>query len=135
MPLSKPVKPCHLVPGKKYFIDIYWNLTNDLRFPTSNYTKGTYVETNYINGKRGNYNSGLQILLKKSRYESVFLVEGKKQKVSSTNTFYEILKPPEDEIKQISTLFSLRLPNDIKKYITTYTDYIMKLKYYSKKKL
>ena len=41
MPLSKIIKAYDLIPGKRYMIDIQWNLTNDLRIPNSNYMIGT----------------------------------------------------------------------------------------------
>lgn len=134
MPLSKVIKPCFLIPGKKYYIDIQWNLTNNLRLPTSYSTIGTYVGTNYVRGRTHSFDSGLQILLERARSEVIFNINGENTTVSSVNVFYEILAPPTDKIAKIHTLLKLPLPNDIKKHIAKYTDYILDL-YYRPKKL
>jgi len=135
MPLSNAIKPCFLIPGKKYYIDIQWNLTNDLRLPTNYSTIGTYVDTNHVRGRRHSFDSGLQILLAKSRSEVIFNINDENTTVSSVNIFYEILAPPTDKIAKIHTLLKLPLPNDIKKHIAKYTDYILDLYYKPRPKL
>lgn len=135
MPLSKAIKPCFLVPNKKYYIDIQWNLTNDLRLPTGYSTIGRYVGTNYVRGRTQSFDSGLQILLAKSRSEVIFNINCENRAVSSVNVFYEILAPPTDKIAKIHTLLKLPLPNDIKKHIAKYTDYILDLYYRPKPNL
>ena len=127
MPLSKTIKPCFLVPGKKYYIDIQWNLTNDLRLPSNYSTIGRYVDTNHVRGRTHSFDSGLKILLAKSRNEVTFNINGENRAVSSVNIFYEILAPPRDKIAKIHTLLKLPLPNDIKKHIAKYSDYILDL--------
>ena len=61
MPLSKQIKTYDLIPGKRYMIDIQWNLTNDLRIPNSNYAIGTFLASNYIRGRTYSYDTGLQV--------------------------------------------------------------------------
>jgi len=129
MPLSKIIKACDLIPGKRYMIDIQWNLTNDLRIPNSNYMIGTFLASNYIRGRTHSYDSGLKVLLSRSRLETEFNINGNKTIVSSVNKFYEILTPPKDIIKQVHTIFTLPLPNDIKKYICKYVEFSKDLYY------
>ena len=122
MPLSKLIKAYDLIPGKKYMIDIQWNLTNNLRIPNSNYMIGTFLASNYIRGRTYSYDIGLQVLLSRSRLETEFNIDGNKTIVSSVNKFYEVLTPPKDIIEQSHKIFTLHLPNDIKKYICKYVE-------------
>lgn len=129
MPLSK-LKNAHcLIPGKKYYIDVFWNINNNLREVSGYSTVGTFVENNYVRGRTHSYDSGLQVLLSRSRIETTFNINGINKTVSSANNFYEILTPPEDKIAQSSYLFTLPLHNDIKKYITKYIDYLLDKRY------
>tara|TARA_B110000879_G_C11183387_1_gene519786 strand:+ start:727 stop:1158 length:432 start_codon:yes stop_codon:yes gene_type:complete len=129
MPLSKIIKANNLVPGKKYYISIQWNLTNSVRLPAKYSTIGTYIDTCYVRGRTHSFDSGLKILLAKSRNETTFIINGEKSIISSVNDFYEILTPPCDEIAKIHILLKLPLHNDIKKHIAKYTDYILDLYY------
>ena len=129
MPLSKQIKTYDLIPGKKYMIDIQWNLTNNLRIPNSNYMIGTFVASNYIRGRTHSYDSGLQVLLSRSRFELEFNINGNKTIISSVNKFYEVLTPPKDIIEQAYKIFTLPLPNDIKKYICKYVEFSKYLYY------
>ena len=129
MPLSKQIETYDLIPGKKYMIDIQWNLTNNLRIPNSNYMIGTFVASNYIRGRTHSYDSGLQVLLSRSRFELEFNINGNKTIISSVNKFYEVLTPPKDIIEQAYKIFTLPLPNDIKKYICKYVEFSKDLYY------
>ena len=129
MPLSKQIKTYDLIPGKKYMIDIQWNLTNNLRIPNSNYMIGTFVASNYIRGRTHSYDSGLQVLLSRSRFELEFNINGNKTIISSVNKFYEVFTPPKDIIEQAYKIFTLPLPNDIKKYICKYVEFSKDLYY------
>ena len=113
MPLSKAIKPCDLVPGRKYMIDIQWNLTNDLRIPNGYYLLGTFISSNYIRGRTYSYDSGLKVLLSRSRMETIFNVDGEKLIISSVNKFYEILYPTNNIVFQSYVLYQLPLPNYI----------------------
>ena len=129
MPLSKLIKIYDLIPGKRYMIDIQWNLTNDLRIPNSNYMIGTFLASNYIRGRTYSYDTGLQVLLSRSRLETEFNIDGNKTIVSSVNKFYEVLTPPKDIIEKAHKIFTLHLPNDIKKYICKYIEFTKDLYY------
>ena len=129
MPLSKLIKAYDLIPGKKYMIDIQWNLTNDLRISNSNYAIGTFLASNYIRGRTYSYDTGLQVLLSRSRLETEFNIDGNKTIVSSVNKFYVILTPPKDIIEKAHKIFTLHLPNDIKKYICKYIEFTKDLYY------
>jgi hypothetical protein len=134
MPLSNPINPHSLVPGKQYLIDIRWNITNDLMTLPSPSIIGTFIEHNYVRGRTYSYDSGLSVLLSRSRYESLFMVNGQQYTVSSVNKFYEILHPPIDILAKSYVLFRLPIHNDIKKYICKFTDYILDLCYRPKPK-
>ena len=134
MPLSNLIPPVSLVPGKQYMIDIQWNLTNNLMTSPIQSIIGTFIEHRYIRGRTYSYDSGLAVLLSRSRYESIFMVHGHPHVVSSVNKFYEVLTPPNDIIAKSHVLFRLPVPNDIKKYICEFTDYILDLCYRPKPK-
>ena len=93
MPLSTVVSPHNLVPGKKYLIEVQWNLTNDLRLPATQTMIGTFLQSSYVRGRTCSFDTGLQLLLSRSRYETSFSIDGKSSIVSSVNKFYEILSP------------------------------------------
>jgi len=134
MPLSKQISAQNLKPGTKYVIEIQWNLTNDVREPTTYTVIGTYIESNYVRGRTCSFDTGLQMLLSRSRYEMIFNINGINHKVSSVNKFYEIITPQEEEIARICKIYTLPLPTDLKKYITEYTGGILSLKYCAKRK-
>jgi hypothetical protein len=120
MPVSRLTKSHHLVPGKKYIIDVQWNITNDLRLPSSHTMIGIFKYNKYIRGRTGSFDSGLHILLSRSRCESIFLVDGIETTVSAVNKFYEVIKPRAYEFAMLSKLYSLPLPLDLKKVIGKY---------------
>jgi len=129
MPLSNAVSPHNLIPGKKYMIEVQWNLTNDLRLP-NNYTLiGTFIQSHFIRGRTCSFDTGLQLLLSPSRYETSFNIDGKPRIVSSVNKFYEIITPSSSDFDALRQIYSLPLPNDIKKYIYSFTDIALNLKY------
>ena len=134
MPLSKQISAQNLKAGTKYVIEIQWNLTNNMREPTTHIVIGTYIESNYVRGRTYSFDTGLQMLLSRSRYETIFEINGKNHKVSSVNKFYEILTPQEEEIARICKIYTLPLPRDLKKYISEYTGEILSLKYRAKQK-
>ena len=129
MPLSSIVSPHNLIPGKKYMIDVQWNLTNDLRLPNNYTVIGTFIQSNFVRGRTQSFDTGLQLLLSRSRYETLFHIEGKPRIVSSVNKFYEIITPSPSDFAGLHQLYSLPLPNDIKKYIYSFTEIALNLKY------
>lgn len=129
MPLSNAVSSHNLIPGKKYMIEVQWNLTNDLRLP-NNYTMiGTFIQSYFIRGRTRSFDTGLQLLLSPSRYQTSFNIDGNPRIVSSVNKFYEIIVPSPSEFDALRQIYSLPLPNDIKKYIYSFTDIALNLKY------
>ena len=129
MPISKIIKAQHLVPGKKYLIDVQWNLTNNLRMQTSDAIIGVFVRNTYVRGRTGSFDSGLQILLSRSRYESTFLVDGEEHTVSSVNKFYEVITPSACDFAMIRNIYALPLPLDLKKIVGRYLGRTRRLHY------
>ena len=129
MPLSTPISPHNLIPGKNYLIDIQWNLTNDLRLPSNYILRGTFIDSKFVRGRTQSFDTGLQLLLSRSRYETIFSINGKHTTISSVNKFYEVLIPSASEFAAVQQLYSLRLPNDLKKYISSFIDTTLDLKY------
>ena len=120
MPILLKTSPQNLKIGTKYFVDVKWNLTNNLRIDNHYTFTGIYKDSFYVRGRTHSFDSGLQVLLAPSRYEVQFEIDGIHQKVSSSNIFYEIVNPPERQIAYISCLYQLELPIEIKKYISSY---------------
>ena len=120
MPILLKVSPQNLKIGKKYYVDVKWNLTNNLRVDNHYTFIGIYKNSFYVRGRTHSFDSGLQVLLAPSRYEIQFEINGIHQKVSSSNVFYEILNPSEKQIASISYLYQLKLPIELKKYISSY---------------
>jgi hypothetical protein len=134
MPLSQSINASALIPGKKYLIDVYWNTEGNLRFYASRPIVGTFVNHVYVRGRTRSFDSGLQILLSRSRYESIFEINGIERKVSSANKFYEILYPCAYELASVYSVYTLPLPNDIKKEISYFVGNRRKL-YYRKRRI
>ena len=134
MPLSQSINPAVLTPGKKYLIEVHWNTEGNLRFYASRPIIGTFVNHVYVRGRTRSFDSGLQILLSRSRYESIFEINGMERKVSSSNKFYEILSPDAYEFASVYSVYTLPLPNDIKKEISYFVGNRRKL-YYRKRRI
>lgn len=134
MPLSNPIPSHNLIPGTKYLIDVQWNVTNDLRFPKNHILTGTYIGTCFVKGRTLSFDSGLQVLRSRSRYETSFLIDGEPCKMSSVNKFYEIISPSPHELAGMCKLYKLPFHNDIKKYIYSFTGIALNLKYRAKPK-
>ena len=77
---------------------------------------------------------GLEILLSRPRIEAKFMINGTMQIVSSVNKFYQILEPDPLDFAKVQAIYSLPLPNDIKKEINYYVGNRKKL-YYRKKRV
>ena len=132
MPLSQRIHVDHLKPGKKYLIEVQWNLTNNLRMLNTTVLTGTFVDYVYVRGRTCSFNSGLQILLSRSRFEMVFNIDGVNRNISSVNKFYEILTPSSAELASVYSVYTLPLPNDLKKEINYFMGNRKKL-YYRKR--
>lgn len=133
MPLSKPISVHRLVPNKRYLIEIQWNIENNVRMPTSTIFEGIYIESVFRRGRSMSFDTGLEILLSRPRIEAKFMINGTIQIVSSVNKFYEILEPDPLDFAKVQAIYSLPLPNDIKKEINYYVGNRKKL-YYRKKR-
>ena len=134
MPLTNPINACALQHGKKYMIDVQWNREGNLRFEASRPIFGTFIDHVYVRGRTRSFDSGLHILLSRSRYEAIFEINNSQHKVSCANKFYEILTPNDEEFASVYSIYTLPLPNDIKREISYYLGYRKKL-YYRKRKL
>tara|TARA_B110000444_G_C18757273_1_gene555766 strand:+ start:392 stop:823 length:432 start_codon:yes stop_codon:yes gene_type:complete len=134
MPLSKQISVHRLVPDKKYLIEVQWNIENNVRMPWTIIMTGTYIESAFKRGRSMSFDTGLEVLLSRSRIESKFMIDGTIQYVSSVNRFYEILEPDPVDFAKVQAIYSLPLPNDIKKEINYYVGNRNKL-YYRKKRV
>ena len=133
MPLSKPISVHRLVSDKRYLIEIQWNIENNIRMPTSTILEGIYIESVFKRGRSMSFDTGLEILLSRPRIEAKFMINGTMQIVSSVNKFYQILEPDPLDFAKVQAIYSLPLPNDIKKEINYYVGNRKKL-YYRKKR-
>lgn len=134
MPLSKQINVHRLIPDTQYVIEIQWNVTNDMRMPTTTILIGTFIDATYHRGRSMSFDTGLKILLSKPRIESRFMINGMIQSISSVNKCYEILHPDPVEIANVYAIFNLPIPNDLKKIVNYYTGNRKKL-YYRKKRV
>ena len=134
MPLSKPISVHRLIPDKRYLIEVQWNIENNVRMPTSTILEGIYIESEFKRGRSMSFDTGLEILLSRPRIEAKFMINGTIQIVSSVNKFYEILEPDPLDFAKVQAIYSLPLPNDIKKEINYYVGNRKKL-YYRKKRV
>ena len=132
MPLSQRIHADNLKTGKKYLIELQWNLTNNLRMINTTILTGTFVDYVYVRGRTRSFDSGLQLLLSRSRFEMVFNIDGANHNISSVNKFYEILKPSPAELASVYSIYTLPLPNDLKKEINYFVGNRKKL-YYRKR--
>ena len=121
MPILKRTSVHNLIPDKKYFIEVQWNITNNLRIDNTYTLTGTFVKTKYIRGRTCSFDTGLQLLLSNSRFEVIFNINGINHVVSSVNKFYEIQNPPEDEIASVYAIYKLPLPIELKRIICEYS--------------
>ena len=129
MPLSQRIHTDNLKPGKKYLIEVQWNLTNNMRMPDTTILTGAFVNYVYVRGRTRSFDSGLQLLLSRSRFEMVFNIDGTNINISSVNKFYEILTPSPAEFASVYSIYTLPLPNELKKEINYFVGNRKKLYY------
>jgi hypothetical protein len=129
MPLSSQVSIQNLKPGKKYAIEVQWNVTNNLRMPSTYMMIGTFVQSAYVRGRTQSFDTGLKVLLTRARYEVTFNINGLDRAVSSANKFYEVLVPEPSDFATVAGIYGLPLPTDLKKTICSYLDEVLVLKY------
>lgn len=102
--------------------------------PTSTILEGIYIESVFKRGRSMSFDTGLEILLSRPRIEAKFMINGTMQIVSSVNKFYQILEPDPLDFAKVQAIYSLPLPNDIKKEINYYVGN-RKILYYRKKRV
>ena len=129
MPLSKQIYQHNLKPAKKYLIEIQWNITNNLRLDKSVSFIGTFVGYVYVKGRTHSFDSGLQVLTSRSRYEAVFNVDGVQRNVSTVNKFYEVLIPNPIQFANVYRIYTLPLPNVLKREVRHFLGNVKKLYY------
>ena len=130
----------------KQFISPFSNLNNCNSFRPCRFSKkikrnanfvtileGIYIESEFRRGRSMSFDTGLEILLSRPRIEAKFMINGTIKTVSSVNKFYEILEPDPLDFAKVQAIYSLPLPNDIKKEINYYVGNRKKL-YYRKKR-
>lgn len=132
MPLSQRINAYNLKAGKKYLIELQWNLTNTLRLDTPTIAIGTFVENMYVRGRTRSFDSGLQLLTARPRIEIIFNIDGVNRSISSANKVYEILTPQPREFVSMYSIYMLPLPNELKKEISYFVGNRNKL-YYRKR--
>jgi hypothetical protein len=135
MPILKRTSVHNLVPNKKYFIEVQWNIKNNLRIDNNYTLTGIFVKTSYIRGRTCSFDTGLKLLLSNSRFEVIFNVDGIDHIVSSVNKFYEIVNPPVDEIASIYAIYKLPLPIELKRIICEFSMKRLPLFYRRTKKI
>lgn len=122
MPPSNLVSVQNLIPGKKYFIDVEWNIKSDFRTDNGHSFIGTFVNSAFVKGRTYSFDTGLEILLSRSRYEATFKINGILQTVSAANHFYKRINPSACEIASVYRIYTLPiiLPLELKKNICDY---------------
>ena len=132
MPLSNRINVHKLLAGKKYLIELQWNLTNTVRNDQPIILTGKFVENIYVRGRTRSFDSGLQLLTSRPRIETVFNIDGCNHTVSSVNKFYEILIPKPVEFMSVYSIYRLPLPFVLKREIRYFIGNQNKL-YYKKR--
>jgi hypothetical protein len=132
MPLSNRINVHKLLAGKKYLIEVQWNLTNTVRNDQPTISTGIFVENIYVRGRTRSFDSGLQVLTSRPRIETVFNRDGCNHAVSSTNKFYEILTPKSIDFVSVYSIYRLPLPFVLKREIRYFVGNQNKL-YYKKR--
>ena len=140
----------NLVPRKRYCIDVWWNLSNNVRYcepyqfmgefvqtnhiaakkhTNSNGLVTEFVQTNHIPAKKHTNSNGLVTLLAPARTEVLFRCidhyghrENEYIRVSSINQFHSSYRPKSIELCHRQAIMKLRLPTDIKRYLRSFME-------------
>jgi hypothetical protein len=119
----------NLVAGKRYFVDVWWNLYNTVRDCEPYQFVGEFQEINYIPTKRETNDHGLVIVTAPARTEVIFSLldhygirQNKDIRVSSMNHFYSSYRPKSIELCHRCAIMKLRLPLDIRRYMRTFME-------------
>ena len=127
--MSSLTKIDNLIPGKRYFVDVWWNLHNTIREREPYQFIGIFRRIVYIPAKRHVNLHGFVYIQQPARTEVVFTVldhlgKEKKQEihVSSMNSFYSSYRPKSLELCRRKAIMRLRLPYDLKWYLRKFVD-------------
>ena len=119
----------NLVPRKRYCIDVWWNLSNNVRYCEPYQFMGEFVQTNHIPAKKHTNSHGLVTLLAPARTEVLFRRidhyghrENESIRVSSINQFHSSYRPKCIELCHRQAIMKLRLPTDIKRYLRSFME-------------
>lgn len=119
----------NLVVGKRYFVDVWWNLHNTVRDCEPYQFVGEFMKLNYIPTKRETNEHGLVIVTSPARTEVIFRLldhygirQNKDIRVSSINHFYSSYRPKSIELCHRRAVMNLRLPLDIRRYMRAFME-------------
>jgi len=119
----------NLVRGKRYFVDVWWNLYNTVRDYEPYQFIGEFQRIYYIPTKRETNNHGLVTVITPARTEVVFRLldqygvrQNRDIRVSSMNYFYASYKPKSIELCQRRAIMKLQLPLDLRRYVKTFME-------------
>lgn len=127
--MSSPTKTDNLIIGKRYFVDVWWNLHNTIREREPYQFIGIFRHILYIPAIRHVNRHGLIHIIRPARTEVCFTILdhlGQEQpqeiNVSSMNSFYSSYRPKSLEICRRKAIMKLKLPYDLKWYLRKFID-------------
>lgn len=119
----------NLVVGKRYFVDVWWNLYNTVRDYEPYQFVGEFRKIVYIPTKRETNSHGLVTVVTPARTEVIFTLldhygvrQNKDIRVSSMNHFYASYRPKSIELCHTRAIMKLQLPLDLTRYVTTFME-------------
>lgn len=119
----------NLVVGKRYFVDVWWNLYNTVRDYEPYQFIGEFRKIVYIPAKRETNSHGLVTVVTPARTEVIFRLldhygvrQNKDIRVSSMNHFYASYRPKSIELCHRRAIMKLQLPLDLTQYVTTFME-------------
>ena len=127
--MSSLTKIDNLIPGKRYFVDVWWNIHNTIREREPYQFIGIFRRIVYVPAKKHINQHGLVYIQRPARSEVLFTIldhlgKEKKQEinVSSMNSFYSSYRPKSLELCRRKAVMRLRLPYDLKWYLRKFVD-------------
>ena len=119
----------NLVVGKRYFVDVWWNLYNTVRDYEPYQFVGEFRKIIYIPTKRETNSHGLVSVVTPARTEVIFRLldqygarQNKDIRVSSMNQFYASYRPKSIELCHRRAIMKLQLPLELTRYVTTFME-------------
>lgn len=114
------IKPINLQRGKKYWVDIWWNIRNNCRNNSPHFFIGKFVKSEFVPRKVVENSNGLVLMTQPSRTLLWFNNNGIECCVSSSNTFFKIDKPTIQEVFQKYIIRQFKIAPELKRYIQKY---------------